>query len=749
MSLYQFPPIFDESMTREDRAEVIRDIAEQAEATFQREYFKINEWFHQYDALYLLAYCAAYFLAHPEGIDPEAQGSLDFYPHYLEILQAFSLMQERSFLSKPLAERAEDLLDLMENVGNAISLRGMVNPGDLTDEELHQRQVLLNIRAQTAAVRNWAHPPHMRRVIHALGETVRQDFISLYGVDPIGFMDALLRLSETADQRLNQHIGQIRHFYQQSSYQRVASSYVESFPEVCDFDADRIFEIAGRNLESLKVLLVQHADFRLVDSLTFTLEDIAGAYGEEVDLKALTHLLDMLAIEFGDLRDQDKEHVILDNPVWSKPFIKVDQETYFSAVIGLMPHYIQGLLDSLVSADPGLKQRYHLQKARYLEDEIENLFRESFPGGKIYRGSMWEDGFGANGENDLTVIVGCVAFVVEAKSGLIPPSAGRGAPERFRWTVKQLVDEPAEQADRFVRVLKSLQTPGAFQTKDGSVNTLDPGGVRYFIPLTITLEQFGLVSNLRQLVESGISMKQFPEIASVISLTDLMMIFEILDLQSEKVHYLARRREFDAHVLWHGTESDILAFYLDNGFNIGEAEYSGEHRLVLTLSSKRLDPYFHGQAAGVPTPKPGLTLTPWWKAMLQRLDGGPTQQWLEAALLLLNVPYTDQQKVERQFDKLRGRVWGGKLKMPHNWIILITEPPQRRFFLAVYPYMGIQRDLRNSIIDEILNSTEAEESRGAICIGIDLEQDDVPYSVAAFRQTSELFDQLQPAEPDS
>ena len=31
-------------------------------------------------------------MAHPEGIDPEVKGRLDFYWHYLEILQAFSLM---------------------------------------------------------------------------------------------------------------------------------------------------------------------------------------------------------------------------------------------------------------------------------------------------------------------------------------------------------------------------------------------------------------------------------------------------------------------------------------------------------------------------------------------------------------------------------------------------------------------------------------------------------------------------------
>ena len=86
------------------------------------------------------------------------------------------------------------------------------------------------------------------------------------------------------------------------------------------------------------------------------------------------------------------------------------------------------------------------------------------------------------------------------------------------------------------------------------------------MPLTVTLEQFGSVSNLRDLVESGISSRKLPELAPVISLTDLMVIFEILDLQSERVHYLARRREINSHVVWFGDELDILAFYLQNGF---------------------------------------------------------------------------------------------------------------------------------------------------------------------------------------
>ena len=315
----------------------------------------------------------------------------------------------------------------------------------------------------------------------------------------------------------------------------------------------------------------------------------------------------------------------MDNPVWKKPFIEIDSNIYFSALLGSMPHYTLGLLEGLISEAPGVEEKYRAEKARYLEDEIEGLFGGSFPSAKIYRGSIYDDGAGISGENDLTVIVDCVAIVVEAESGLISPSASRGAPDRFRRTVRDLIEEPAEQANRFIEVLKTVSGPHVFATNPGSGNAIDTSGVRYFIPLTVTLEQFGSASNLRDLVESGISDKELSELASVISLPDLMVIFETLDLQSEKIHYLARWREFDAHVDWHGDELDILAFYLEQGFNIGDAELSGKHGFELLMFSKQLDPYFVGQASGVSVPRPELALTNWWKAMLQRLDFGKTE----------------------------------------------------------------------------------------------------------------------------
>ena len=140
--------------------------------------------------------------------------------------------------------------------------------------------------------------------------------------------------------------------------------------------------------------------------------------------------------------------------------------------------------------------------------------------------------------------------------------------------MKELIEDPAGQAFRFIDLLKSKPGPHSFNTNRGEVNAIDRSTIRYYIPLTVTLEQFGSVSNLKDLVEAGVTEKKPSELASVICLTDLMVIFEVLDLQSEKVHYLGRRREFDAHLRFHGDELDVLALYLGRGFNFEEAESS-------------------------------------------------------------------------------------------------------------------------------------------------------------------------------
>ena len=742
MSLHRLMPGLLESLSAEERIAVLEDLVKTAESEFQKGYFSLGEWFHRYDALHLLAYCCAYFVCHHPGVDPEANGEIEFYPHYLEILQAFSLMQERSLSTKPLGPDAQALLDLMSSIGEAASIRGFKPNVNRIDGESERNLVLLNMRVQTMAVRNPGYPHHIRQIALELAETVRDDFVDVHAIDPVKLVELLFHLKEVAMERLNEHFGRCSHAFRETSYQKVASAYMESFPDVPDLDADRLFALFGSDLDSFKAALLYYSDMMLEDCFVFTLDDLLDVYGDSADRQAVKNVIDELAFEFGELRDCNREWLLLNNPVWERPFIKLDDEAYFLALAGHIPHYIFSLLEGLVADAPVLEQKYRARKAKYLEDEVERLFRAGFPDGKVYRGSMWDNGQGDKGENDLTMVLGSVAIVVEAKSGSLSPPAQRGAPKRLADTVGDLIVAPAEQASRFIRILEGTQGPHSFVTRSGSENRIDVSKVRYFLPLTVTMEQFGFVSNMLNLAESGFSDRKVSELPQVVSLTDLMVIFEILGLQSEKVHYFFRRRELGARVRLHGYEMDVLAFYLDRGFNVGEVEFSGDSSIALVSTSKQLDPYFVGEQMGVAVDKPRLRLTEWWTRILQRLDAELSEDRLDAALVLLNVPYDDQKKLEQQFAKLSHRVQHNSGEEPRTWVELLTVPAERQFCVALYPYLSTFREGRDGIIDDFLKGDKAQQSRGAVCIAVDLSRGDTPYSVIALAPQPDLFDQL-------
>ena len=199
-------------------------------------------------------------------------------------------------------------------------------------------------------------------------------------------------------------------------------------------------------------ILICYSDLKLSDIFSFSFKQVESFFPKTEDKKSFREILDKLSYQFEELKEQNKEHIILDNPVSHRPFIKVDNDSYFSAIWGSLPHYALDILEDLVWQNGSLRNKYTDSKAKYLEDQTERLFRTYFPNAEIKRGSIWKDPkTGKEYENDLIVLIDSFAIVVEEKSGIISDPAKRGAPERLFKTLKHLMEEPSEQALRFVK----------------------------------------------------------------------------------------------------------------------------------------------------------------------------------------------------------------------------------------------------------------------------------------------------------
>ncbi|QGW80942.1 hypothetical protein [Variovorax paradoxus] len=747
MKLFQLPQLLKDDVPLEKRLDLIRTIGKDAREKFAALYPQTTKWVTEYDPVYLLSMCAFYLIAYPEGTDREATGELEFHHHYLELLQAFALCQPRSYAMQPLREQLLVLKAHMQEVGEHMALRSLEIPERLTsDKEISAYQLRTEMMAQTTAVRNWAYMHQMTKVLLDLAHSIEPAFQAAYGVAPHRFFSMLLQITEEAQDRLNAHMTKMRECAAKRDYRTMIVAYNDAFPEnmpITEEQAAWMWKTAGKKRRNLLSMLLMHADLKLERVYSFSLDRALELVGEGTEKAALQALLEKISFRFGDLADANKEHFVLSNPVLDRPFISLGDGVYFSAVWGVLPHLLLDILEDLVWEDKGLRDLYTKSKALYLEDELERIVRAGFPNGQVFTGSTWQNSAGVTYENDLTVVVDSFAIVFEAKSASVSDPARRGAPSRLAETLRELIESPSEQALRFIDRLKSEPGIHEFRTKRGVVNEINSGAIKHYIPIGVTLSHLGLIaSNLKKLIAAGIVDKKLEDLAPSISITDLESVFELLTREVEKVHYLARRREFEAHMNYEGDELDLLGFYLENGFNIGDTEYSQDLVLNMVLKSKELDPYFIGSREGHPVPKPRLAMTHWWDAILNRVNEAKFEGWLETGFILLNTTREDQAKFEVEFKKLARQVQEGTASRPHNWLIWASGPKRRRYVVVGYPYVVDDKEQRNSILGEAIESVANADARGVAAIGVNMKHPQYPYDVLARRAATNLFDTL-------
>ncbi len=747
MKLFELPSPFPDDLSQSKRLEILNKIIKNAKEQFDQKYPLMEQWFKEYDPLYLLSFCAVYFLSCPEGIDREAMGEQEFFCHYLEILQAFALINERCCSVQPLLEKQKQFMDEIKEIGNAMQLRlfDMVDKIE-DDADIHKQELRFSIMADTIAVRNWGYYYQMERITTDLARLVNKKFLSKYGLESDKTIRMLFQLCSLVGDKLNNRLDKVRTFFKKKTLPEIIDSYNNTFPENVPIEGEgleTIWELAGKDINNLKILLICHSDLKLQDIYTFTLREFLDAYGDKTKAEELQFLLDKWSFCFGDLKNQNKEHIILDNPVHHKPFIKLDDYRYFSSLIGMLPHISISLLEEIIFEDAVWKKEYTDElKSKYLEKEVERLSTKYFPNASIFRGSYWKDPVdNKNYENDLCVVLDNFVIVIEAKSGLISAEARRGAPDSLKENLTKLVVEPAIQANRFIEFLKKNRRLHEFNTKRGVVNRIDSSLIDYFIPLSITLEEIGAIaSNLKQLIDAGLVEKQINQLAPSMCLTNFEIVLDLLPLEAVRIHYLSRRREFEFNVKYVADELDLLAFYLDNGFNIGEVEFNKDWYINLGPKSKELDPYYIAKGDGKIIKKPKLAMTKWWEDMLGYIDKRKKKNWIMSSYILLSTTIDQQKEFELRFKGLKKLIKRGKAPHKHTWINFLSGCKKRRHLIIGFPYKTTDKDLRNDLIAESLSpDNDIGEVLGVLCIAQNIDTDNYPYSVLASRKNNKLF----------
>jgi len=734
-------------LSKEQISELAEHLSRENKLEFAKIIDELKDYIKPFDLLSLVSWFSYYCLTAPPGTNPEWERKDVVLQHHVEILQALKLQESLEEIDqwKPLLpENTQTINDLLRRLSLAFCFQRL----EFKDDEIEQKKfaIIEGLRNHTMAVRNWGFAKQIIRIVEDIYKPIDEEIKSETGLSVLSLIKMGVKLINKIEDRINEHREHSIKILFSKTATELVDTYLTSYPFV-NSSREEMLKLRGkfRSLQDFKYSLISHSDLFLRDYYSLKLDDFIEAYEGEVDPKTLEALLDNCSITYGELKDYPTDHIFLNNPIWDRPLVKVGDKEYAWPIPGLFLHACIPLMESVFSNSLKLKEKYQKRRGKFLEEDIERLFHASFKEAKIFRNLKWESEDGGKAyENDLLVIIDSFAIVVEAKGGKISAPARRGAPDRLKREIQDLIVDPAKQARRFARHLENNLTKLVLKNDLNEEVEVDLSKVKRVITLSVTLELFGdIQAQFKELRQAGLI--ETKDVSPCMSLADLEIVLDLLETSCEKVHYLARRSEFEQNANYLADEMDLLVFYLQTGFNIGESEFNGQP-LMLSGASRELEPYYlvkldlHDLAESSTVQKPRSRRTQWWHDIITKLDSRKVPGWTEIAYTLLNVSFDDQKKFERGFEKVKRETNVRWQKEGHlNSLILFNGPPQRKEIVIAFAYKNVDKETRNNRMkNAAIEAVENVNLETALVIGMDGVY---PYSVlATFRINDKLLE---------
>lgn len=719
----------------------MKEVGEKSDKEFNIALDELKDYLRHFD-VNLITWFSYYTLSGAIPDTAEAREENKIVQFHVELLQALFLQNDYSDENvewKPvIPESIAEVEKLLFKMIGAYTFRKLKDFTKYNSEEEKKKiSYIDSMRNHTMAVRNWGYPEQVIRITKEVFSKIDIEIFNKFGISAVSLIEMFERIVKIIEERHNNHVSKVREFLKCNDKTEIIAIYKKNWPEVKSTNEELLNisrNFATRN--EFKNYLLCHSDMFIRDIFTFNIDEIRREYPDVIDREKLSNILDCFAFSYGELHEYNSEHFFLGNPIWTKPLIKCDKELYIWPIPGLLFHSCFDLIEQIFASDSQLTEKYEKSRAKFLEEAIENEFIKGYPQAKVFRGSNWTDDIeNKNYENDLLILIDSYAIAVEAKSGKITDPAKRGAPERLKRDIEKLIVEPSIQACRFSRYLDRYA--GKIITlKDGMGNDIqvDLTNIRKVLTYSITLDLFGpMGTNLLEIYKAGF-IKEKDDLSPCMTLADLEIITELLDTSCEKIHYFSRRFELEKNAKFMADELDLLVFYLETGFNIGESEIDGIELMLYGVSSKLdyyyLNRYHNPHYTGL-MPQPRRTK--WWDSIINKLEERKIPRWTEISYILLSVSFEDQQKIERMFLEVVEVVkkeWN--IKRHKNSVVLFNGY-KRNDVVIIYAYKNLDKKTRNDNIENIVYQSFDEEDRcnRALVIGIDIDETHYPYNVLA------------------
>jgi hypothetical protein len=307
----------------------------------------------------------------------------------------------------------------------------------------------------------------------------------------------------------------------------------------------------------------------------------------------------------------------------------------------------------------------------------------------------------------------------------VSPQARRGAPERLGEDLDRLLIEPSRQSKRLEDAIWAAKAgaPGTEAFRDVFPANLDR--VLRILRVSVTLEDIGFIhTNINALREAGYVP---PEIAAApaVTLSDLEIVFDILQSPLERIHYWVQRSVWEGSADYTADEIDLLGVYLNTGLTVGDIHKNV--RLVLLGASKPIDEYYEALRHGIVKEKPTYQATQWWRDLLARLEAKKPDRWIEAGIVLLSAGYAQQVEIEQRLKSLVAVVQKQRDRASSRNGLVFFASADTIEAIALLVLMRSQIPERFGLMENMASQAFAEHEKIRKCVVIMINVDDPRY----------------------
>jgi hypothetical protein len=547
-------------------------------------------------------------------------------------------------------------LQVLPNSAHAPQMADQVDAASLTGEAMHLVRELFSVEAllltygqaedprnlndqgqqyrartqlESMSVRGSGYFEHMRAILLGTLGQFNADCESLLGFTAQQALDITMALASIVEDRL-QPKAKEAHKAQQAMLQQLPRQRRKGLPGPVP---DWIVELKPTEAKQwirVVTLMWAFADARTL--ATVTPAEVAAATGApEANVKSFLEAFTCPPSAYNDMYHRLPVGA---HPLTERPMLRV-QGGYMLPVPSSMIEALRPRMEDLLQkADAGVWERYAKRRADFVEHEAVRRLAAALPGASGITGLKWKS---ASDESDLDGLVAVDDFAlrVQAKAGRIHAPTRRGAPERMKLNLAELIKEAARQHQALAEAL-AYEGAEAIGLKDYRKALEKPV---FQIELIVCLDDVTVWStHSHELQEIDVLPRGRP-IPWILSLADLMAVTDLLQ-GAHLLHYITRRLRLEAigKVVAHD-ELDWVGYYIDRGLYF-EGMFDGEEalsRFQLLSFTEPIDAWYLTREGlrTVPAPKPTQQVPPNVAALVSRLEQERPTHWTVAAMALL------------------------------------------------------------------------------------------------------------------